>query len=49
MNSLAWNAQGTLLISGSDDTRVCAVHTMSICSFSSQLLNDAVCIMLLTC
>jgi WD40 repeat protein len=25
VNSLAWNAQGTLLISGSDDTRVCAM------------------------
>lgn len=26
VNSLAWNAQGTLLISGSDDTRVCPIQ-----------------------
>jgi WD40 repeat protein len=35
VNSLAWNAQGTLLISGSDDTRVCPIQIMSNCLFSS--------------
>lgn len=42
VNSLAWNAQGTLLISGSDDTRVCPIQNVHVVCSLLLLFNDYV-------